>query len=541
MRNLLIALVLILTGATFYSALWFKSEKIEDDITARVTDDLGSKADDIDIDVDGRHVTLTGVVYDAAVEESLLGTADETFGALGPIDGLTFQQGAGYVNAIKTETGITLRGSVPTEDARADLVAKAQAATDGSVADELIVSGPDGTWTGEAAFGVTQLAGLTAGTLTAAAGAYTLSGTASEGSSGVDAAISDRAGWTSLISTPVIPVDLSGEVARLNADVAERDISLGVLQSSLSDRDSSIATLKGLVADKDAAIANKDATIAERTQERDTTRTELADLRASLTENEAGFVTLREELASAQSDLGAAKIVIDEKDEVIAGLEADIAAGQTALDSTDGQKDSLAAALRLANEAKDDLSSDVADRDAKIVSLQDEASAAKAASSAEIASLGTAIDALNGTVSERDATIEALRSQSGSESTAQQCAAQATNALEGSRINFVTASAEIETGSVPLLERLTGIALACVSEGLSVEVGGHTDSQGSNADNQSLSEARAQSIVDFMAERGVPTNGLRAVGFGEDQPIASNTTAEGRAQNRRISFDWQSR
>ena len=90
-----------------------------------------------------------------------------------------------------------------------------------------------------------------------------------------------------------------------------------------------------------------------------------------------------------------------------------------------------------------------------------------------------------------------------------------------------------------MLERLTGIALACVGEGLIVEVGGHTDSQGTDENNQALSEARAAAVVTFMADRGVPTNGLRAVGFGETQPISDNATPAGRAENRRISFEWK--
>jgi len=64
MRPLLICLVLGTTALTFYSALWYKSEAIEDDITKRVSEDLiKSGANDVDLDVDGRHVTLSGVVY----------------------------------------------------------------------------------------------------------------------------------------------------------------------------------------------------------------------------------------------------------------------------------------------------------------------------------------------------------------------------------------------------------------------------------------------------------------------------------------------
>lgn len=67
-------------------------------------------------------------------------------------------------------------------------------------------------------------------------------------------------------------------------------------------------------------------------------------------------------------------------------------------------------------------------------------------------------------------------------------------------------------------------------------VEGHTDSQGSAASNQSLSERRAQSVVSFLVSRGVPTEQIRAQGVGPTRPIADNTSAEGRANNRRVEI-----
>jgi hypothetical protein len=129
MRNFLIAVVLGLTGLTFYSALAYKSKWIEDDITTRVTDEMTtSNAQGVGIDVDGRHVTLSGIVYDEAQETAYLKTANDTYGALGPIDGLTYQADGGYVTAQKTDAGIALRGSVPNEAARASLLEAAAAA-----------------------------------------------------------------------------------------------------------------------------------------------------------------------------------------------------------------------------------------------------------------------------------------------------------------------------------------------------------------------------------------------------------------------------
>jgi OmpA-OmpF porin, OOP family len=63
---------------------------------------------------------------------------------------------------------------------------------------------------------------------------------------------------------------------------------------------------------------------------------------------------------------------------------------------------------------------------------------------------------------------------------------------------------------------------------------GHTDNVGSERYNQGLSERRARAVADYLAARGIPVSRVAAVGVGESQPVASNATAEGRAQNRRV-------
>ena len=67
-----------------------------------------------------------------------------------------------------------------------------------------------------------------------------------------------------------------------------------------------------------------------------------------------------------------------------------------------------------------------------------------------------------------------------------------------------------------------------------VHVAGHTDSIGSRAYNQGLSERRAASVKTYLESTGIPGSSIIAVGYGENQPVASNATARGRAQNRRV-------
>ena len=69
-----------------------------------------------------------------------------------------------------------------------------------------------------------------------------------------------------------------------------------------------------------------------------------------------------------------------------------------------------------------------------------------------------------------------------------------------------------------------------------VEIGGHTDSLGSNAYNQKLSQRRAESVKTYLSERGVDANRMEVKGYGEAEPVAPNDTAEGRELNRRVEL-----
>jgi outer membrane protein OmpA-like peptidoglycan-associated protein len=84
------------------------------------------------------------------------------------------------------------------------------------------------------------------------------------------------------------------------------------------------------------------------------------------------------------------------------------------------------------------------------------------------------------------------------------------------------------------LAKISGIVLAYPSLKLAIE--GNTDSIGSEAFNQTLSEQRAQGVRSYLTRQGVPESSTTSAGFGKSQPIASNTTAEGRQQNRRVEL-----
>lgn len=99
---------------------------------------------------------------------------------------------------------------------------------------------------------------------------------------------------------------------------------------------------------------------------------------------------------------------------------------------------------------------------------------------------------------------------------------------------FATGSAELSAESKDLL---ADIANRLISQNLvSVKVVGFTDSVGSEASNQALSERRARSVADFLESQGVPGDKLAQQGMGESNPVGDNATAEGRAANRRVEI-----
>jgi outer membrane protein OmpA-like peptidoglycan-associated protein len=69
-----------------------------------------------------------------------------------------------------------------------------------------------------------------------------------------------------------------------------------------------------------------------------------------------------------------------------------------------------------------------------------------------------------------------------------------------------------------------------------IDINGHTDSTGSQAHNQALSERRAMSVAGYLGGQGIDPRRVSSLGFGPNQPIASNATPDGRAQNRRVEI-----
>src|ERR1700687_3260354 len=106
--------------------------------------------------------------------------------------------------------------------------------------------------------------------------------------------------------------------------------------------------------------------------------------------------------------------------------------------------------------------------------------------------------------------------------------------LAKGKIRFESGRATIDPDSAGLLDRLTETALRCPTA--NIEIAGHTDADGEDAFNQTLSEKRAQAVADYLVKAGLTATRFTATGYGSTQPVASNDTDEGKAQNRRIDF-----
>lgn len=116
----------------------------------------------------------------------------------------------------------------------------------------------------------------------------------------------------------------------------------------------------------------------------------------------------------------------------------------------------------------------------------------------------------------------------------EQCAADINAALKANKITFSPGSANIEASARDTVDKIADIMRNCAD--VRMEIAGYTDSQGREEMNLSLSQRRAQAVLNALLTRRILTTNLTAKGYGIADPIADNKTAEGREANRRIEF-----
>jgi len=103
-------------------------------------------------------------------------------------------------------------------------------------------------------------------------------------------------------------------------------------------------------------------------------------------------------------------------------------------------------------------------------------------------------------------------------------------------VNFETASATLTAESSEALDKV--VAVLRLRPNAEAEIRGYTDSRGKDGYNQKLSERRAAAVVEYLTEHGIPGTHLSSKGLGKSNPVATNDTAEGRTQNRRVTVEF---
>jgi outer membrane protein OmpA-like peptidoglycan-associated protein len=235
-------------------------------------------------------------------------------------------------------------------------------------------------------------------------------------------------------------------------------------------------------------------------------------------QRQSELATAREARMKAEAELGAAK----------AKMEADAQAAKAKADA-DAQAAKAKAEADVLTKAK-------ADAEALAARTKAEADAREAQANAEAETLKA---------KEQAAQEEAERARQAAEALRAQLLEQFNRILDtrdtprGLVVNmadvlFDTARFDLRPIAREKLARFSGIVLA--HPGLNLAIEGHTDSTGSDELNQKLSEQRAESVRKYLIEQGLPDSSLTATGFGKTMPIADNSTAAGRQQNRRVEI-----
>ena len=106
--------------------------------------------------------------------------------------------------------------------------------------------------------------------------------------------------------------------------------------------------------------------------------------------------------------------------------------------------------------------------------------------------------------------------------------------IKQQKIVFESGSSNLQSVSTSLLDKVASVAARCANQ--QIQVHGYTDSRGGAAANKTLSKSRAEAVVAYLEQKGIVAERLVAIGHGEKNPVATNKTEAGRAQNRRIKL-----
>ena len=249
------------------------------------------------------------------------------------------------------------------------------------------------------------------------------------------------------------------------------------------------------------------------------------------TRAESGRVAAQADAARVTRDAEAARVAAQsEADRVMRASAAQMEAAQNEADRT---KRDNAAQMAAARDEADRLKSQ---NDATTAAAQNEADRLKRENDAQRAASQAELDSAANQKAQLEAEKVELRAQLLTQFNA---ILQTRDTARGLIVNmsdvlFDTAKFSLRPLAREKLAKVAGIVSG--HPGLRLAVEGHTDSVGGDEYNQRLSEQRGEAVRDYLTQQGMPTSSLSAKGFGKTHPVASNDTANGRQQNRRVEL-----
>ena len=334
-----------------------------------------------------------------------------------------------------------------------------------------------------------------------------------------------------------------GELEAKNLDLAEE---IAARDASLEAKDAELGALTAQI----ETLGQDGSGAPENSPESAELIAEIAALNMKLASRDEAISELQERIDAWDDTATAAPVA--EGDDATAALAEELELARATIDELNSAATDSAARLSEITETLRDREATVAQLQAELEEKAEAIETASVASetdgdpSEELQSLSARLAELTELVDSQTETISHLRmgfdqKPASPMEMASACIDRANKIFEISQIKFGTGTSSISEQSTATLDHLRDLAIGCESDEMFIEIGGHTDSQGAEAANQRLSEARANSVRDFLIGRGIPADTMIAVGYGESQPIATNDTPVGRAQNRRITFTWQMR